>query len=119
MKQKLKFPKNFLWGAATSAYQIEGGNNNTDWWAWEHSQKRMDYLRDRGKNPEDYFSGIACDFWNRFDEDFALAQHLNHSAARIGLEWSRVEPKQGVFDEQALDHYEKIFQSAKLEQHKK
>ncbi len=112
-KQILKFPKNFLWGAAGSAYQTEGGNSNTDWWAWEHSQKRMDFLARGGKKPEDYFSGIACDSYNRFEEDFNLAKHLNQNATRFGIEWARVEPKEGEYSEAALDHYEKVLQSAK------
>lgn len=112
-KQKLKFPNGFLWGAASSAYQTEGNNSNSNWWAWEHSQKRTDFLRASGKNPEDYQSGIACDFYNRYDEDFALARHLNHNTIRIGVEWSRIEPREGVFNEAVLDHYEKMLQSAK------
>src|SRR6185437_13916596 len=55
----------------------------------------------------------ADDFWDRYDEDFTLAQHLNQNATRFGVEWSRIEPREGFFDEKALDHYEKILQSAK------
>jgi beta-glucosidase len=113
-KQILKFPEGFLWGAAGSAYQTEGNNTNSDWWAWEHSPRREDQLLAERKNPIDYQSGIAADFWNRYDEDFALAQQLNHNATRFGIEWSRVEPVEGKFDEQALDHYEKMLQSAKF-----
>jgi beta-glucosidase len=113
-KVKLKFPKGFLWGAAGSSYQTEGNNTNSDWWVWEQSQKRADALKKQGKNPEDYMSGIACDSYNRYDEDFALAQHLNHNAIRIGVEWSRIEPREGVFDEAVLGHYEKMLQSAKF-----
>ncbi|MCL5666260.1 MAG: family 1 glycosylhydrolase [Patescibacteria group bacterium] len=113
MANKLKFPEGFLWGAAASAYQTEGGNSHCDWWAWEHSARREDCLRKEGKDPSDYQSGIACDFWNRYDEDFALAQHLSHNAIRIGIEWSRIQPEEGVLDEAALEHYEKILQSAK------
>jgi len=112
-KQILKFPKGFLWGAAGSPHQTEGNNTNSDWWAWEHSQGRMNALKKEGKNPESYFSGIACDSYNRFEEDFSLAEHLNHNAARFGVEWARVEPKQGEYSEAALDHYEKVLQSAK------
>jgi beta-glucosidase len=112
-KQILKFPNGFLWGAAGSPHQTEGGNVNSDWWLWEHGQTRMDALKRDGKNPESYFSGIACDSYNRYDEDFALAQHLNHNATRFGVEWARVEPKQGEYSEAALDHYEKVLQSAK------
>jgi beta-glucosidase len=113
MKQILKFPKDFLWGAASSSYQTEGGNTNADWWTWEHSQKREMELRAKGLDPAGFCSGDACDFYHRFDEDFSLAQHLNHNAIRFGIEWSRIQPKEGVFDEAVMDHYEKIFQSAK------
>lgn len=112
--QKLKFPPGFLWGAAGSAYQTEGNNKNSDWWAWEHSVRRENFLRRLGKNPADFYSGEACDFWNRYDEDFGLAQHLNHNATRFGIEWSRVQPNMNEFDEKALDHYEKMLQSAKF-----
>ena len=113
MKQKFKFPEGFLWGAAGSAYQTEGGNVNSDWWSWEHSIKRMDELKRLGKNPLDYFSGQACDFWNRYEEDFKLARQLNHNSIRIGVEWSRIEPRPGEFNEQALEQYEKMLRSAK------
>ncbi len=112
-KKILKFPKGFLWGAATSAYQIEGNNTNSDWWAWEHSPKRENQLKAQGKNPRDFYSGIACDSYNRYDEDFALAQHLNHNAHRLSVEWARIEPSEGNFSEEALEHYEKVLQSAK------
>lgn len=113
-KQILKFPKNFLWGASTSGHQVEGNNTNSDWWVFEHSQKREDQLKARGKNLEDYRSGIACDSYNRFDEDFTLAQHLNQNATRIGIEWARIEPEEGRFSEKELAHYEKVLQSAKF-----
>ncbi len=113
MTQKLKFPNGFLWGAATAAHQIEGNNTNSDWWAWEHSTARIEQLRAKGLNPEDFQSGIACDSYNRFDEDFELAQHLNHNATRLSIEWARIEPKEGVFNEFAFEHYEKVLQSAK------
>jgi beta-glucosidase len=113
-KQILKFPKGFLWGASTSGHQTEGNNTNSDWWVFEHSQKRENALKAVGKNPVDYYSGIACDSYNRFDEDFNLAQHLNQNATRIGIEWSRIEPEEGIFSEKELAHYEKVLQSAKF-----
>ena len=102
-----------MWGAAISAYQTEGNNANADWWAWERSLRRQEALRARGRNPDRYASGIACDFYNRFEEDFALAEHLGHNTIRLGIEWSRVQPKEGIYDEKALDHYEKMLRSAK------
>ncbi len=113
-KQRLQFPKGFLWGAATAGHQIEGNNVNSDWWAWEHGQMRENALRKEGKNPAQFYSGIACDSFNRFDEDFGLAQYLNHNATRLSIEWARIEPREGEYNEKALDHYEKVLQSAKF-----
>lgn len=111
--QKLKFPHGFLWGAATSAHQVEGNNTNSDWWHWERGKKRKDELESQGKKPQDYYSGVACDSYNRFDEDFTLAEHLSHNATRLGIEWARIEPQEGEYSETEFDHYEKVLQSAK------
>jgi beta-glucosidase len=113
-KQKLKFPEGFLWGAAGSPHQTEGNNISSDWWAWEHSVKRQDDLRAKGLDPKKFMSGQACDFYNRYEEDFDLAKHLNHNATRIGVEWARVEPKEGEISQEVLDHYEKILQAAQV-----
>ncbi len=113
MIQKLKFPQGFLWGAATAAHQVEGNNINSDWWAWENSINRVEGLRAKGLDPDDFKSGIACDSYNRYEEDFSLAQQLGHNSTRLSVEWARIEPKEGVFDEKALEHYEKVLQSAK------
>ena len=109
----VKFPEGFLWGSASSSHQIEGNNTNNDWWEFEHSARRQQHLRNMGSKPEDFYSGIACDSYNRFDEDFALAEHLNQNATRISLEWSRIEPQEGQFSEKEIEHYEKVLQSAK------
>ncbi|MCF7835555.1 MAG: glycoside hydrolase family 1 protein [Candidatus Marinimicrobia bacterium] len=85
---KLEFPKNFLWGAATSSYQVEGGNKN-DWTSFV----------DAGK---------ACDHYNRFEEDFDIAKSLGHNVHRFSIEWSRVEPREGEFDEVEIEHYKKV-----------
>ncbi|MBF0215433.1 MAG: glycoside hydrolase family 1 protein [Candidatus Omnitrophica bacterium] len=89
------FPDNFLWGAATSSHQVEGDNRNNDWWEWEES---------RGTDP----SGKACDHYNRYEEDFRIAKALNHNAHRFSVEWSRVEPSEGVWNEPEWDHYDKV-----------
>jgi len=112
-KQILKFPKRFFVGRGGKRVPDRRRNTNADWWVWEHSQKREMALMAKGLDPKGFYSGDACDFYNRFDEDFSLAQHLNHNATRFGIEWSRIETKEGVFDEAVLDHYEKILQSAK------
>ncbi|MBF0253960.1 MAG: glycoside hydrolase family 1 protein [Candidatus Omnitrophica bacterium] len=87
------FPKTFLWGSATSSHQIEGENRLNDWWAWESAGKTTDR------------SGIACDSYKRFEEDFDLVRELHQNAHRFSVEWSRIEPEEGRWDEDALAHY--------------
>lgn len=108
---KLKFPEGFLWGAATSANQIEGNNTNSDWWKWENSPKRALQLRRKGKNPDDYKSGIACDSYNRYEEDFDIAKQLNHNAHRFTIEWARIQPSQAEFDQKEIEHYRQVLQA--------
>ncbi len=97
----LKFPKNFLWGAATSAYQVEGNNSNSDWWEWEKQGKA------------DNESGIACDYWRLYKKDHDLLQELGASVFRSSIEWSRIEPEEGVFSAEAIRHYREIFEDLK------
>ncbi|MBI3008190.1 MAG: glycoside hydrolase family 1 protein [Candidatus Omnitrophica bacterium] len=101
MEQTFEFPKDFLWGAATSSHQVEGGNINNDWWQWEQNGN----FKER--------SGEACDHWNRFREDFALAKSLHHNVHRFSLEWSRIEPQEGRFSEESLLHYREVIESLK------
>ena len=108
----LKFPAGFLWGASTSAYQVEGGNVN-DWSAWEKSEKRIRQLKKAGKNPEDYICGRACDSYNRYGEDFDLAVKLNNNAHKLGIEWSRIEPEPGKWNMKEVEHYRRVLQALK------
>lgn len=91
----VKFPQSFLWGAALSAYQAEGNNVNSDWWEWE---KRA------GKET----SGMAARHYELYEEDFDLAKRLNHNAHRLSIEWSRIEPEEGKFLDEELNHYIKV-----------
>ena len=88
----MKFPQDFLWGAATSAYQVEGGNANSDWWQWE---------KDRGLEN----SGQASRHYEFYEQDFDLAKSLNHNAHRLSIEWSRIEPSDGKFSQEEIKHY--------------
>ncbi|MDP3696843.1 MAG: family 1 glycosylhydrolase [Candidatus Taylorbacteria bacterium] len=99
-----KFPENFKWGSATSAHQIEGDNHN-DWSEWEKSPKRIAEIKAKGLNPEDFISGKACDSHNRYKEDFDIAKKLNQNIHRFSIEWSRIEPEEGRFDEKEMQHY--------------
>jgi beta-glucosidase len=105
-----KFPQNFKWGSATSAHQVEGNNYN-DWSEWEISPERILKLKKIGKNPKDYISGKACDSYNRFNEDFEIAKKLNQNIHRFSIEWSRIEPKEGSFNERELEHYKTLIES--------
>ena len=93
-----EFPEGFRWGTATAAHQVEGGNWNNDWWAWEHAPG----------SPCEAPSGDACDQWNRFDEDIALCAALGFDHYRFSIEWSRIEPEEGEFSLAALDHYRRV-----------
>jgi beta-glucosidase len=108
----LKFPEGFLWGVSTSSYQIEGGITN-DWSQWEMSEKRLKELRAKKLNYRDFVAGTACDSYNRFKEDSALAQSLNCGAYRLGLEWARIEPREGEFDLEQIEHYRQVLMDLK------
>ncbi|MBI3442171.1 MAG: glycoside hydrolase family 1 protein [Candidatus Sungbacteria bacterium] len=122
MPDNLQFPKNFLWGAAASAHQVEGGNHN-DWSEWElanaerlaaEAEKRFGRLpswpmiREQTTRPENYISGRACDHYRRFREDFDIARSLGHTSHRFSIEWSRIEPEEGRFDEHEIEHYREV-----------
>ncbi|MEW6716065.1 MAG: family 1 glycosylhydrolase [Chloroflexota bacterium] len=94
------FPKSFLWGTATSSHQVEGKNNNNNWWAWEQQAGRI---------IENHKSGSACDWWGgRWREDFDRASETGQNAHRLSIEWSRVQPAPDRWDEEALDHYRQM-----------
>ena len=99
----MNLPFKPLWGAATSAHQVEGGNQWNDWWAWEKA----------GKVAEP--SGVACDQYRLFGEDFRLARSLGHTAHRFSLEWSRFEPSDGQWNEETFRHYDKVFDALQAE----
>ncbi|MFH1656005.1 MAG: glycoside hydrolase family 1 protein [Candidatus Omnitrophota bacterium] len=90
------FPKKFFWGSATSAHQVEGENINNDWWQWEQGKKSIEP------------SGKACNHYELFREDFDLASNLNHNAHRFSIEWSRIEPAEGRFNQAEIEHYRSV-----------
>jgi beta-glucosidase len=98
------FPDGFLWGTATSAHQVEGGNVYNDSWLLEHVHGS--WYADS--------SGDACDHYHRYVEDIALVANLGLQAYRFSLEWSRIEPEQGEFSLAALDHYARVLAGCHL-----
>lgn len=94
MPRTLKFPAGFLWGSATSAYQVEGGIENCDW-------------------AKVFPAGSACDHYQRYEGDFDLVKKLKQNAFRFSLEWSRLEPQEGKWDKEEIGHYRKYLQALK------
>jgi beta-glucosidase len=99
--QARHFPSGFLWGAATSSHQVEGGNRWNDWWEYEES----------GRLP--YRSGEACRHYEMYEQDFDLARSWGHNAHRFSIEWSRVEPSEGKWNRDAIAHYQAVIQALK------
>lgn len=89
------FPDDFLWGTATAAHQVEGGNDNSDISVMEQTPHSM------FKEP----AGMACDHYNRYPEDIAMLAELGFNSYRFSVEWARIEPREGEFLDAALDHY--------------
>lgn len=93
-----KLPEKFLIGAATAAHQVEGNNIHSDYWALEH----MKY----GNFNEPSLD--AVDHYNRYKEDIQMIAKAGLNAYRFSIEWARIEPKQGIYDEQEIEHYRKV-----------
>lgn len=91
-------PSGWVWGTATAAHQIEGGNVNNDWWRFEHTP---------GSGAAES-SGDACDSWHRWRDDIALVKGMGLDVYRFSLEWSRIEPAEGEFSAAALAHYREV-----------
>jgi beta-glucosidase len=96
---RLPFPERFLWGTATSAHQVEGNNTNNDWWAFEQQPGAI-WHGDR--------SGLACDWWRNAERDFDLMAGMGHNTHRLSVEWSRIEPEEGVFSAAAIGRYREM-----------
>jgi beta-glucosidase len=93
-------PEGFLLGVATSAHQVEGGNQN-DWTDWE-----LGSFADGAPHIADgTVSGAATESFDRFDEDLALMVSLGVNSYRFSVEWSRLEPTEGTFDGAVADRY--------------
>lgn len=90
------WPAGFLWGTATAAHQVEGGNVHNDWWRFEQQP---------GKIAHGDKSGAAAGHWDRVPEDIGLMRTLGANAYRFSIEWSRLEPIEGQWDEAAWAHY--------------
>lgn len=90
---EISFPEDFLWGSATAGHQIEGDNIHSQWWEKEQA----------GETEEK--SGKACNHYELYKEDVDLIDSLGHRGYRMSIEWSRIEPQEGAWEDGALAHY--------------
>lgn len=93
-----KLSEHFLIGAATAAHQVEGNNINSDYWAMEQMENTS----------FDEPSLDAVDHYNRYEEDIRLMAQAGLNAYRFSIEWARIEPTPGVYDEKEIAHYRDV-----------
>lgn len=94
----MSFSENFLIGAATAAHQVEGNNINSDFWAMEQMQHSM-FAES---------SNDAVDHYHRYEEDIRMMAENGLNAYRFSIEWARIQPTQGTWDEKEIEHYRKV-----------
>jgi beta-glucosidase len=126
-KKSQAFPSRFLWGAASAAHQVEGGLHN-QWSVWELENAKVnavqaehhindfpawERIESQAKDPNNYISGSATNHAQRYEEDFDLLESMNMNAYRFSIEWSRIEPREGVWDAEAIAYYKKYIASLK------
>lgn len=96
------FPENFIWGAGTGGYQVEGHETHSDLTAVLDCDPAVLGFREH--------VGIAADHLNRYPSDIALLAEAGLNCYRFSVEWSRVEPEKGQFSKRWLDHYAAVAQ---------
>jgi len=102
---KLSFPQQFLWGAATSSFQIEGATHEDGRGEsiWDHFARRPGAIQD-GSNGD-----VACDHYHRFREDIELMKALGLKAYRFSIAWPRILPAgRGRVNQAGLDFYRRL-----------
>ncbi len=97
----VKMPEGFLWGAGYAGHQVEGNNIHSQNWAYEQA----------GQTKEK--SGMACNSYELWERDVEIARECGLQAFRTSVEWSRVEPHEGEFCQEAVDHYIRFFAALK------
>lgn len=121
------FPPDFLWGAATAAHQVEGNNYN-QWSQWEKANAERlakaalssnlilslkPDIQIAAADPNNYISGQLADHYHRYEKDFDFLTKMNLNAYRFSVEWSRIEPKAGQWNNDAIEHYKQYAISLK------
>ena len=118
----IDFPREFLWGAATSAHQVEGGLNN-QWTVWElenakslSTQAPYQYgdlenwstIKQEARSPGNYVSGSAVDHYSYYRQDIAILKRLNMNAYRFSIEWSSIQPERDAWSAAEVEHYRQV-----------
>jgi len=100
-----QFPKNFLWGTATAAYQVEGawnvdGKGESIWDRFSHTVGKV-----KGGDTGD----VACDSYHRYKDDIAIAKSLNVNSFRLSISWPRIQADgTGKPNQKGLDYYKRV-----------
>ncbi len=112
-------PSNFLWGASTASHQVEGGLHD-NWTVWEEENADSlaakaesrhaatpiwEDVAEEAKQPDNYISGAGVDHFGRYREDFDIVSSLGLNCFRFGIDWSRIEPAEGEWNQEAIGHY--------------
>lgn len=100
----MKFAKGFLLGAATAAHQVEGNNTHSDFWTMEqleHSNFTEPSLD-------------AVDHYHHYEEDIKLLANSGLNSYRFSIEWARIEPEKGQYDDNEIEHYRKVLKFCRL-----
>ena len=116
------FPQDFLWGASTSAHQVEGGLSN-QWTVWELENAKAlstqapyqfgdvpswEWVRQEARQPGNYVSGRAVNHYELFRDDIALLKKLHMNALRLSIEWSSIQPDTGLWNAGEVEHYRAV-----------
>ena len=101
--KSFNFQKDFVWGTATAAHQVEGNNINNDFWVMEHL-------------PTTIFvepSGDTIDQYHLYESDIKLLAELGFNSYRFSIEWARIEPEKGRFSAAAIGHYRRVLEACR------
>src|SRR5947209_4883108 len=99
------FPRDFVWGAATAAYQIEGATNEDG--RGESIWDRFSQSPGKVRNSDN--GDIACDHYHRYPQDIALMKDLGLKAYRFSIAWPRILPSgRGPVNPRGLDFYDRL-----------
>lgn len=103
MRRQISQEAGFLWGASTSAHQVEGNNIHSDWW----------HLETMEHSPLKAQSGHACDSYDRWADDMDLLAAAGLNAYRFSIEWARIQPAPISFNLKEVDHYQEMIDGAR------